>query len=147
MITREVRAPAETGSAALWVMFMSLAALLLLGLVVDGGGAMSARRDASVSAEQAARVAADQLDLDSVRTGGDHVNTGQAVAAGQGYLRRLGAQGQVTVAGPVATVTVRDRYATKMLSIVGATSFDVSGTGRARAISDDTDPEIAPGDR
>ncbi|WP_214408769.1 pilus assembly protein TadG-related protein [Sphaerisporangium fuscum] len=55
---------------SVFVVIFSVVVFMLAGLLVDGGAAINARLRASDIAEQAARAAADQLDVDTLYTTG-----------------------------------------------------------------------------
>lgn len=118
----------------MWVVFLAVAFLALAGLVIDGGYTMGAKREAARAAEQASRIAADQLDTDSVRTGGSKISPSAAVSAGQGYLASIGESGTVDVHGNEVTVTVTNTQQTRILSAFGAGSFTVRASATARSI-------------
>ncbi|MGH3417757.1 MAG: TadE/TadG family type IV pilus assembly protein [Actinocrinis sp.] len=59
----------ERGSFTFAVVLWALMAMILAGLVVDGGLAISERQHAGDIAEQAARYAADDLNQDDLRIG------------------------------------------------------------------------------
>jgi Putative Flp pilus-assembly TadE/G-like len=59
----------DRGSVSLWLVVFTLAVLVLLGFVVDGGQYMNARESAADIAEQAARAAADDLNTAALRGG------------------------------------------------------------------------------
>jgi Flp pilus assembly protein TadG len=124
----------EEGAITIWVVFISVAMLALAGLVIDGGYAMSAKREAARAAEQAARTAADQLDTDSLRTGGNNLSATDAVAAGRAYLAGTGESGTVAVNGNAVTVTVTKTQRSVILSAFAKDSFTVSSTATARSI-------------
>lgn len=124
----------DRGSVSLWVVFMTIAALALGGLVIDGGYAMSAKREAARAAEQAARAGSDQLDLDSIRSGGSNLNNGAAAAAARSYLSTAGESGSVTVRGPQVTVTVTKRHPSILLSAFGQDGITVSSRASATSI-------------
>ena len=126
----------ERGSVTLWTVFITIAVLMLGGLVIDGGYAMSAKREAARTAEQAARAGADQLDTDSVRSGGDDVAPGAASAAAHQYLRAVGESGSVIVVGDQVIVTVTKRQPSHILEAFGRGDFVMSSTARARSIDD-----------
>ncbi|GAA3831303.1 hypothetical protein GCM10022226_60440 [Sphaerisporangium flaviroseum] len=60
----------ERGSVAVFTVLFSVAVLILVGLLVDGGGAINARLRAADIAEQAARAGADSIDVDHLRATG-----------------------------------------------------------------------------
>lgn len=122
---------------SIWMVIVTAGAFtILLGLVVDGGNAIDARREAARTAEQAARVAVDQLDTDSLRTGGSDVDPGAAVDAARRYLASVDAAGSVRVSGDTVTVTVTGREDTHLLAAIGISSFGVEETASARSIND-----------
>lgn len=127
----------ERGSVTLWTAFMAIVALMLGGLVIDGGYAMSAKREAGRHAEQAARAGADQLDTDSLRAGGANLAPSTAASAAYAYLRRVGATGRVHVSGDRVRVTVTDQSPSHILSAFGKGSFAVSSSASAQSIDDD----------
>lgn len=55
---------------SVFVVIFSIAVFLLAGLLVDGGAAINARLKAADVAEQGARAAADQIDIDALRATG-----------------------------------------------------------------------------
>jgi len=120
-----------------FVVFVAVALLAVAGLVIDGGYAMAARREATGQAEQAARVGADALDQASLRSGTAEVDPQLAVLAAEDYLARVDAQATVTVEGDTVTVTVTVTQDTAVLSAVGVSSLTVSGTAAARSIDED----------
>jgi Flp pilus assembly protein TadG len=62
----------ERGSVAVFTVVFALAVVFLIALILDGGVAMNARERAADIAEQAARAAADNIDVATLR------GTGQA---------------------------------------------------------------------
>jgi hypothetical protein len=55
---------------SVFVVIFSIAVFLLAGLLVDGGAAINARLKAADVAEQGARAAADQIDVETLRSTG-----------------------------------------------------------------------------
>lgn len=128
----------ERGVITIWVVFISVAMLALAGLVIDGGYAMAAKREAARAAEQAARAAADQLDTDSIRTGGSQIDPADAAATGRAYLSSAGESGTVTVNGVTVTVTVTKTQRATILSAFGKDSFTVHSRATATSIDEPT---------
>jgi len=62
-------APRDKGSISLWVVIFTFTTLALLILVVDGGQTMNAKSRAADIAEQAARAAADDINVTNLRGG------------------------------------------------------------------------------
>ena len=87
---------------------MTVALVLLAGLVLDGGAALTAHGTAADTAQQAARAGADALDDTSLRTTTPArltTNPGAARAAAQAVLAAADVTGDVTVIGTTVTVT------------------------------------------
>src|SRR5690348_2747430 len=74
----------DRGSITAYLLIMTVALVVLAGLVLDGGAALAAHGRAADTAQQAARAGADALDEQSLRTttpGGLTTNPGAARAA------------------------------------------------------------------
>ncbi len=136
---RRKRAHDERGIASVWMVLLATALLAVAGLVIDGGYALGAKRQAMNQAEQAARAGADALDEGSLRSGGSsiRVDPGRAIAAAQAYLRQVDARGTVSVDGDGVSVTVTARQDTTILSAVGVGSLPVEATATALSIDED----------
>ena len=131
----------ERGSASIWAVTVTAGVFtVLLGLVVDGGDVIEARVEAAHTAEQAARLAADQLSAGSVREGHDAVSPGAAADSARGYLRAAGMPGTVRVAGDTATVTVHTKMPTKVLGIIGIGAFTIDESATAEGITEEDLP-------
>ena len=63
-------AAGDRGSMSVFTVIFSVVVFLLAGLLVDGGAAINARLRAADIAEQAARSAADQIDVEHLRATG-----------------------------------------------------------------------------
>ncbi len=76
--------PADRGSVAVFTVIFAIAVVVLTALIVDGGVAMNARERAADIAEQAARSAADDIDVAALRTtGAATIGPGACTLAGQ----------------------------------------------------------------
>ncbi|MEV0751217.1 flp pilus-assembly TadE/G-like family protein [Streptosporangium sp. NPDC050280] len=73
----------ERGSMSIFTVIFSVVVFLLAGLLVDGGAAINARLRAADVAEQAARSAADQIDVEHLRSTGQARLLGEGEACGQ----------------------------------------------------------------
>jgi Flp pilus assembly protein TadG len=137
-----MRKRSQRGSASVWAIVVIAGAFtVLLGLVVDGGGALDARVAASRAAAQAARAGADALSPASVRDGyAAEIDVGAAKARARDYLHNAGMTGTVYVAGRTVTVTVSGRSSTKILSVIGIASFPIKETESAQAITEGDSP-------
>jgi Flp pilus assembly protein TadG len=119
-----------------------VAALLLLGgLVLDGGLALSAKMQALDTAQAAARIGAQQLDLAAYRsTNTARLNPARAAAAARQWLASAGVDGDVTATTTTVTVTVHRRSRTQVLQLVGVGQIDVSATATANPVQGVTGP-------
>ncbi|MEU1876869.1 pilus assembly protein TadG-related protein [Streptosporangium sp. NPDC020072] len=107
------RRPGDRGSMSVFTVIFSVMVFMLAGLLVDGGGAINARLRAADIAEQAARAAADKIDVEYLR------ETGQARLLGEdevcaeakkivsGYAGSDVRLGECSVGGGQGEVTVR----------------------------------------
>lgn len=131
----------ERGAATIFVIGMSIVLLVCGGLVIDGGLAINARMRAADDAEQAARVAADSINEDLLRsTGTISINQDLARARAADYLLARGyTQGryQVTFPGEGVRVAVQDTTETTLLQLINVTKFDVDAAATA-------EPETEP---
>jgi Putative Flp pilus-assembly TadE/G-like len=88
----------QAGSLSVFVPVLVIIILTVGGFAFDGANALTAKRRAVNVAEQAARAGAGQIDLASVRSGGEYrIDRGKARRAAQGYLAAAGYPGQVTL--------------------------------------------------
>lgn len=128
------RAPGDRGSMSLFMAMSALAILMVLGLLVDGGGALNASNRATSLAQEAARTAGQQLDpAQAVEGTAITIDPEAARAAALDYLAAANVQGdvQITDGGQSLTVTVRDSYATHFASLLGVGTINVDGTATA----------------
>ncbi len=129
------RARDERGQLTLFVVFMTLALLILAGLVVDGGYVLAARRRAIDQANGAARAGAEALAPSAYRAAGRvHLDADAAVAAAQSYLSAGGHTGTVSVDGDRVSVSLSFVQRTTLLRMVGMDAVTVSGRGQARSL-------------
>lgn len=128
---------AERGAATIFVVLFTVALLAVAGLVIDGGYALGAKRQAMNHAEQAARAGADALNQGALRDGHTIVDPSRAVNAAQAYLALIDAQGTVQVDGGEVTVTVTGRQDTTLLSAVGMDTIPIRATATALSIDQD----------
>lgn len=123
----------ERGQVTAFVVGLAGALLLLTGLVVDGGRAISARLQALDDAQQAARVGAEMLSPNSLRGGGSVLDPTAATAAAQAFLAAAGTSGHVSITGTQVHVTVTTTVQTPILGIVNVHALTVSESGSAQA--------------
>ena len=121
----------EHGSLSAFLAVLSAGLLVLVGLVVDGGRALVAKRHAVDVAEQAARVGADQLSIDALRAGRFSIDPAQAVMAVDRYLASAASQGSISVTGDTVTVRVTGDVSTVILGMVGIRQLAVTAVAVA----------------
>ena len=125
----------ERGQLTLFMVFATVAMLVLAGLVVDGGYVLAARRRAIDEANGAARAAAEALAPSVYRSSGDVVlEEAAAVAAAQDYLAAAGHSGTVLVEDDRVSVSLSFAQPMTVLRVFGIDDVTVSGRGQARSI-------------
>ena len=125
----------ERGMVTAFVTVFTLAVLFTIGLVLDGGNLLIARREASNVAESAARAGAQALDDEALRTSGVYrLDPDEARREALAYLAGVDREGTVNVAGDRVTVTVRIDRRLYILGIAGMSERTVTGDGAARNV-------------
>lgn len=125
----------ERGSFTFAILFWALVTMMLAGLVVDGGLALTERQRAGDIAEQAARAGADDLNPDLLRVGRYQLVDGAcsratdvAIASGVEAADVTCDQiGSATLPNglvvPTFTVTIRIKYPTILIGLVYSGNF------------------------
>ena len=123
----------ERGSISLYFAIITVAALAMAGLVIDGGAALATRERAADVATQAARAGANALQPASQRGEPSALIADPAAAtiAANRVLRTAGATGRVVVDGDRVTVSAHLPRHTVILSAVGLTDISQSATATA----------------
>ncbi len=117
-----------------FVVIFTMAFVLLAGLVLDGGLALSAKVTALDEAQAAARAGAQAINLALYRQDGQVIlEQAAARADALGYLASTGHQGTVTVVGDQVSVTVTVVQPTQILSVAGISHFTETASGEATA--------------
>jgi Flp pilus assembly protein TadG len=126
----------ERGSVTLFAAVLALGLLLMTGLVIDGGAQLTAQRRATNTAEQAARAAAQAVDIASLRTSGTPLlHVARAEDAAHAFLTANGQPGgTVVVDERSVTVTVTESRPTLVLGLVGIHELTTIGTGQAQLL-------------
>lgn len=124
----------DRGSATVWMIGVTVASFLMVGLVLDGGVMLRSRSDAFAIAASAARVGAQQLDDDAAVEGLSVLDPIAAEQAVLDYLAAQGASGAVTVTGDRVTVTVTTSASLQMLQVVGGDTVTFDATATAEAV-------------
>jgi Flp pilus assembly protein TadG len=130
----EAAARGDLGSMSLFLALSALAILMVMGLLVDGGGALNASNRATSLAQEAARAAGEQVDAAQAIQGNTiTIDPDAARGAALDYLAAADVQGdvQITDGGQTLTVTVHDTYATHFASLLGVGTIHVDGTATA----------------
>lgn len=127
---------ADRGSISLYFAIVTLAALMMAGLVLDGGAALATRERAADLATQAARAGAAALTPESLRglPTGLQADPAAATRAADAVLSGGGATGQVQVSGASVTVTAHVPRHTVILSAVGLDDISQSASATATAL-------------
>ncbi len=126
----------ESGVVTAFVVVLTMALLLVTGLVFDGGRTIVAKRHAINVAEQAARAGAQALDIASIRSGGPYrLDPRQARRYALAYLAASGETGTVSVSrdttGDLVGVVVPFSVRSSLLTLAGLPVL--RGTGEASA--------------
>lgn len=125
----------EEGAATIFVVGIAASLLMLAGLLYDGGRILTARQQAFANADNAARAAAQAVDLDALRSdGAPALDPVAAESAAREYLAAHGLDGDVEVTGDRVDVEVRLDVAMSLLSAIGLDTRTVVGTGSARLV-------------
>jgi Flp pilus assembly protein TadG len=131
------RPRSDRGTVAMFTSIFALFVLVLAGLLVDGGLAIHARQRAADIAEQAARAAADDIDLNYLRRTG-RAQILRSAEPCQRARRLAAAYPEVTGPiqcdtsdGQVARVAVRIRVKLQLLSAFGFSDMTMSSSASA----------------
>lgn len=122
------------GSISAFVVCLTMSLLVLAGLVFDGGRVVARYAQLSDTAENAARIGAQQVV--GIRAGEPRLNESAARRRIADFLNQNNVAGRVTVRDGGAIVEIRDTVEMRLLSLIGIrdrrvivtrTSFVVSG--------------------
>lgn len=118
-----------------FVTIFTVAIIFVIGLVLDGGNLLIARRQAANEAEAAARAGAQEVsELELRENGVIVIDPERARAAVEAYLDRIGRTGSAVVAGDTVTVTLEIERPLYILGIGGLADVTVEGQGSARNV-------------
>jgi Flp pilus assembly protein TadG len=124
----------DAGAVAVWTLGIVLLAYLAVGVLVDIGGALTAKTSTLDIAQQAARAGAGQLDLAALReTGTLRLDPAAARSAATTFLTEQGAAGTATASTTSVQVTAVTRHPTVLLRIAGLDGLTLSATATAEA--------------
>jgi hypothetical protein len=132
----------DEGSVTVFVVGLTLALMMVAGLVYDGGRILAARRQAHDLAGNAARAAAQAVDLDALRSGTPvELDPPAAQVAAEDYLATTGHSGEVLVTADTVEVHVTITTPMVLLQLAGISERTVTASGEARLIRGITGPE------
>lgn len=132
---QDERGQDERGEFVPFVALFVVAVMVLLGLAVDGGYLLAARRRAIDEADGAARAGAQALAVPTYRSAGVvELDPAAAEEAAQGFLGATGHDGRVDVVDDRVVVSVSFAQPMALLRIVGVDEMGVSGRGEAHAV-------------
>jgi Flp pilus assembly protein TadG len=130
---------------AVFTVIFTVVVFLLAGLLVDGGAAINAKLKASDVAEQAARAAADQIDVPTLRSTGRALimrDRKAVCGAAQEIVKAQAADGvawkSCTPSRTQVTIEVAAHWDTLFLSAIGINGATMEGS--AKAAPDAGDP-------
>ena len=121
----------ENGSFTVFVVIVAVALMLLIGLVVDAGRALSDRTYARSYAEEAARAGADQLSVDDLRAGQVAIDPELAIRAADTYLSSIGQPGWASASEDEVTVHVETNVPTVILGMIHINRIGISVSASA----------------
>ncbi len=127
----------DRGSVTVWAISATVACMLLVGLVLDGGTMLRARSDAFSVASAAARAGAQQLDPAAAVEGNAVLDPDAAQQAALDYLAARGTTGTATVTGDTITVTVTSSVNLQLLSLAGGDTATFTATATVNAVKVD----------
>lgn len=140
---RSRRLAGQRGSFTFAVIFWALIAMMLAGLVVDGGLAITERQRAGDIAEQAARAGADDLDQNALRAGiyklhPNACDRARAIVTASGLdgtTLVCDPFGQLTLATgqvvPTITVHIRIQYSPILIGLIYSGQFVANAAATA----------------
>ncbi len=127
----------ERGSVTVWVVLMMMVLTMVLGVAVDLAGQVTAKRQASDVAAQAARAAGQQVNADAYLNDGSsvEVQVAKAKAAALDYTAAAGMTGTAQVeSGTELVVDTTTTYRPVFLSAFGIGELTVTGTASIRVV-------------
>jgi Flp pilus assembly protein TadG len=135
------RTGGDSGQVTAFATIMTIALLLVAGLVLDAGLALSVKVRALDVAQSAARAGAQELNLAKYRASNvAELDPTQAAATARAWLTTAGFTGEATATTQTVTVTVRGASRTQLLQLVGVPQLAVSASATATAVHGVTGP-------
>lgn len=123
----------DRGVVSGFVVGLAVSLVVMAGLAIDSGRLVAARTEAADHAENAARLAAQEVAL--IRLGVRTIDPSRANAVVAAYFDRHGVDGDVSIDHQSVTVTVRADQETTLLHLVGIDSRSVSVSRTATVVA------------
>jgi hypothetical protein len=123
----------DQGVVSGFVVGIGLSLVVMAGLAVDSGRLVAARTEAADHAENAARLAAQEITL--IRLGVRTIDPTRAHSVAAAYFDQHGVDGSVVIDHQSVTVTVRAEQSTTLLHLVGVDSRSLSATRTAMVVA------------
>jgi hypothetical protein len=132
--SRRVDLRDDRGSVTVWAISATVACVLIIGLVIDGGTMLRARSDAFALASSAARAGAQELDSAAAVQGLTVLDPVAAERAALDYLAAHNATGTVTITDETITVTVTSATSLQLLRLAGAETASFTATSTVNIV-------------
>lgn len=124
----------EDGMVTAFVVGITLALVMFVGLVLDGGYTLAARREAISEADGAARAAAQAVAVTTRMSPSADVDPRAAQEAVDGFLAPTGHRGRAAISGDSVNVSVSFSQPLYILGAGGLMAVTVTGRGTAQAV-------------
>lgn len=123
----------DRGVVSGFVVGLALSLFVTVGLAIDSGRLVAARVDAADHAENAARLAAQEVVL--IRLGVRTIDPVRARAVVADYFDRHDVDGSATISHRTVMVTVRAEQETTILHLIGIDSRSISVSRTASVVA------------
>lgn len=123
----------DRGVVSGFVVALALALVVTAGLAIDSGRLVAARTTAADHAENAARLAVQEVG--GIRLGLRSIDPDRARAVVSSYFDRHGVEGEMSMSDRSVTVTVRTRQNTTILHLVGVDTRSITATRTAELVA------------
>jgi hypothetical protein len=123
----------DRGVVSGFVVSLGLSLFVMSGLAIDSGRLVAARTEAADHAENAARLAAQEITL--IRLGVRTIDPLRARSVVASYFDRHDVDGTVVIDHQSVSVTVRAEQDTTLLHLVGIDSRSLSATRTASVVA------------
>jgi hypothetical protein len=123
----------DRGVVSGFVVSLGLSLFVMSGLAIDSGRLVAARTEAADHAENAARLAAQEITL--IRLGVRTIDPLRARSVVAAYFDRHDVDGTVVIDHQSVSVTVRAEQDTTLLHLVGIDSRSLSATRTASVVA------------